>query len=81
MSANGIVWPGSPLPATNAGRGHGRQGARHVQNLDTSPAAVGIDIGENRFHIVGQNQRGVIVLRQKWSRGRIESRLATLGRA
>jgi len=47
------------------------------QKLDTSPAAIGIDIGKNSFHIVGQNQRGVIVLRQKWSRGQVEARLAT----
>ena len=29
-----------------------------------------IAIGKNSFHIVGQDQRGAIVLRQKWSRGR-----------
>ena len=45
------------------------------QKLDTSPAAIGIDIGKNSFHIVGQNQRGAIVLRQKWSRGQVEARL------
>jgi hypothetical protein len=39
------------------------------QKLDTSPAVVGIDIGKNSFHIVGQNQRGAIVLRQKWPGG------------
>ena len=38
------------------------------QKLDTSPAVIGIDIGKNSFHIAGQNQRGAIVLRQKWSR-------------
>ena len=38
------------------------------QKLDTSPAVIGIDIGKNSFHIVGQNQRGANVLRQKWSR-------------
>ena len=48
------------------------------QNLDTSPAVIGIDIGENSFHIVGQNQRGAILLRQKWSRGQVEARLANL---
>ena len=36
------------------------------QKLDASPAVIGIDIGKNSFHIVGQNQRGAIVLRQKW---------------
>jgi transposase len=39
------------------------------QKLDSSPAVIGIDIGKNSFHIVGQNQRGAIVLRQKCSRG------------
>jgi 2-polyprenyl-3-methyl-5-hydroxy-6-metoxy-1,4-benzoquinol methylase len=48
------------------------------QKLATSPAVVGIDIGKNSFHIVGQNQRGAIVLRQKWSRGQVETRLANL---
>jgi transposase len=48
------------------------------QNLDTSPAVIGIDIGKNSFHIIGQNQRGAIVLRQKWSRGQVEARFANL---
>jgi len=30
---------------------------------------VGIDIGKNSFHVVGHDERGAIVLRQKWSRG------------
>jgi transposase len=41
-------------------------------------AVVGIDIGKNSFHIVGLDQRGVIVLRQKWSRGQVEARFANL---
>ena len=48
------------------------------QKLDTSPAVIGIDIGKNSFHIVGQNQRGAVVLRQKWSRGQVEARFANL---
>ena len=50
------------------------------QKLETSPApaVIGIDIGKNSFHIVGQNRRGAIVLRQKWSRGQVEARLANL---
>jgi transposase len=48
------------------------------QKPDTSPAAIGIEIGKNSLHIVGQNQRGAIVLRQKWSRGQVEARLANL---
>ena len=39
------------------------------QKLNTAIAVVGIDIGKNSFHVVGQDERGAIVLRQKWSRG------------
>jgi hypothetical protein len=38
-------------------------------------ATMGIDIGKNSFHVVGLDQRGAIVLRQKWSRGQVEARL------
>src|SRR5262245_7585277 len=41
-------------------------------------AVIGIDIGKNSFHIVGLDRRGAIVLRQKWSRGQVETRLANL---
>src|SRR6266480_1470653 len=41
-------------------------------------AVIGIDIGKNSFHIVGFDYRGAIVLRQKWSRGQIEVRLANM---
>ncbi len=41
-------------------------------------SVIGIDIGKNSFHVVGQDQRGAIVLRQKWSRGQVEARLANL---
>jgi len=41
-------------------------------------AAIGIDIGKNSFHVVGLDRRGAIVLRQKWSRGQIEARLANM---
>jgi transposase len=48
------------------------------QNLDSKVAVIGIDIGKNSFHIVGQDRRGALVLRQKWSRGQVEARLANL---
>jgi transposase len=41
-------------------------------------AVIGIDIGKNSFHVVGHDQRGAIVLRQKWSRGQVDARLANL---
>ena len=46
----------------------------------TAIAVVGIDIGKNSFHIVGLDDRGAIVLRQKWSRGQVEARLANMPR-
>jgi transposase len=48
------------------------------QKLNTAIAVIGIDIGKNSFHIVGLDQRGEIVLRQKWSRGQVETRLANM---
>jgi transposase len=39
---------------------------------------IGIDIGKNTFHAIGLNQRGAIVLRQKWSRRQLADRLANL---
>jgi transposase len=41
-------------------------------------AIIGIDIGKNSFHVVGHDGNGSIILRQKWSRGQVESRLANL---
>jgi transposase len=41
-------------------------------------AVVGIDIGKNTFHVVGHDNTGAIALRQKWSRGQVESRLANM---
>ena len=38
---------------------------------------IGIDTGKNTLHMVGLDSRGAIVLREKVSRGRIASRLAT----
>ena len=48
------------------------------QKLNSAIAAIGIDIGKNSFHLVGQDRRGALVLRQKWSRGQVEARLANL---
>jgi hypothetical protein len=44
----------------------------------TAVAVIGIDIGKNSFHVVGLDQRGAIALRQRWSRGQVEARLAKL---
>ena len=48
------------------------------QKSSCAIAVVGIDIGKNSFHVVGHDRRGAIVLRQRWSRGQVEARLANL---
>jgi transposase len=41
-------------------------------------AVVGIDIGKNSFHIVAFDDRGAIVLPQRWSRSQVEARFANM---
>jgi transposase len=48
------------------------------QKSRTAIAVIGIDIGKNSFHVVGHDRKGAIVLRQKWSRGQVEARLANM---
>ena len=48
------------------------------QQLNTTIAVIGIDIGKNSFHIVGLDKPGAVALRQKWSRGQVEARLANM---
>src|SRR5215472_12111382 len=48
------------------------------QKLNSVIAVIGIDIGKNSFHLIGQNKRGAIVLRQRWSRGQVDVRLANM---
>jgi transposase len=49
-----------------------------AEALKNAVAVVGIDIGKNSFHVVGLDERGAIVLRQKWSRGQVETRFANM---
>jgi transposase len=48
------------------------------QKLNAAIAVTGIDIRKNSFHVVGLDERGAIVLRQKLSRGQVEARLANM---
>ena len=50
------------------------------EKLNSAIAVIGIDIGKNSFHVVGHDERGAIVLRQKWSRGQVEVRFANMPR-
>jgi transposase len=55
-----------------------KEHAMSSKHNGTVASVIGIDIGKNSFHIIGQDLRGAIVLRQKWSRGQLEARLANL---
>ena len=48
------------LPRQRAKLARGAQDKEHTmsQTLNTSIAVVGIDIGKNSFHLVGQDRRG-----------------------
>jgi transposase len=68
------------LPRQQAKLSRGAKDKEHAMSrtLKAAIAVVGIDIGKNSFHVVGLDQRGVIVLRQKWSRGQVEARFANM---
>jgi hypothetical protein len=65
-------------PVTNLARAPKTKEHATSQNLNSAVAVIGIDMGKNSFHVVGLNDRGAIVLRQKWSRSQIEARLANV---
>jgi transposase len=65
-------------PAIEAGPGAKDKEHAMSQNLNSSVAVVGIDIGKNSFHIVGLDPRGAIALHQKWSRGQVEARFSNM---
>src|ERR1700748_3444636 len=67
-------------PASDRMLARGAKDTEHAmsQISNTTIAVIGIDIGKNSFHVVGHDARGAIVLRQKWSRGQVEVRLASM---
>jgi transposase len=67
-----------PRQRSKLARGANDEEHAMSQNLNSAVAVIGIDIGKNSFHIVGLDSRGAIVLRQKWSRGQVEARLANM---
>src|SRR5262245_30896083 len=80
-SSRVMGWSGrAPAPASKRSWPGGTKVKEHAmsQKLNSAIAVIGIDIGKNSFHVVGHDRRGAIVLRQKWSRGQVETRLANL---
>jgi hypothetical protein len=70
--------PAVPQPRQRSKLARGSEDKEYAKSQKSSSAiaVVGIDIGKNSFHVVGHDQRGTIVLRQKWPRGQVEARLA-----
>ena len=68
------------LPRQQVMLARGAKDKEHTmsQQLNTTIAVIGIDIGKNSFHVVGLDARGSIVLRQKWSRGQVAARFANM---
>jgi transposase len=75
-----MEWSGRApaLPVTNLARGAKDKEHPMSHNLNSTITVIGIDIGKNSFHVVGLDERGGIVLRQKWSRSQVEARLANM---
>ena len=46
----------------------------------TSAHTIGIDTGKNTLHLIGLDDKGAIVLREKVARGRIAARFANVSR-
>jgi transposase len=72
-----MVRPRSCPTSKQSWRGAPKEKER-AMSINTVIAVIGIDIGKNSFHIVGLDKRGAIALRQKWSRGQVETRLANM---
>jgi transposase len=74
-----MVRPRSCPTSKQSWRGAPKEKERAMsQKINAVVAVIGIDIGKNSFHIVGLDKRGAIALRQKWSRGQVETRLANM---
>ena len=62
-------------PASNAKLAGGAHVKEHAKRSDRRDRH---RFGKNSFHIMGHDYRGAIVLRQNWSGGQVETRLANL---
>ena len=69
-----------PPPAREAGKATKEEEHAMSAKFNSEIAVIGIDIGRSSFHILGLDRHGAIVLRQKWSRGQVETRSPTCRR-
>ena len=73
-----MVRPRSCPASTQSWRGATNRRSTPCPRPNAAVAVIGIDIGKNSFHVIGLDARGAIALRQKWSRGQVETRLANM---
>src|SRR6478609_1462680 len=71
-------WSGRGPASQESGKGRKTRSTPMSHTLNSTVTVIGIDIGKNSFHVVGLDDRGAIVLRQRWSRGQVEARFANL---
>ena len=83
-SVDGLEWDGPAvlLPLTAIGVGGGKRGGHAMPSkADTTIAlTIGIDTGKNTLHVIGLDERGALVLREKVSRTRIAARFVNVPR-
>src|SRR5262245_50323928 len=75
----GMVRPRSPFSTSVRWVGNRSKEYHPMTRQSTATVAtLGIDIGKNVFHLIGLNERGAIILRQKLSRRQLETRLTNM---
>src|ERR1700686_3594005 len=77
MPANGMVRPCSLYCQRVTLDGVTKE-HRHVQQINCDRRHDEYRHRQNSFHVIGLDRRGAIVLRQKWSRSQVETRLANM---
>ncbi len=48
------------------------------QNPSAEIAVIGIDTGKSKFHLIGQDERGAVIMRAKVSRRQLDIRVASI---
>src|SRR5690349_15359798 len=69
-------WTGRAPALSSRASEHEEQTAMSRSTNAVAIRTIGIDTGKNTFHLIGLDEQGTIVLREKLARGQIARRLA-----
>jgi transposase len=69
-------WTGRAPALSDRASKHEEHAAMSQKTSAVAVRTIGIDTGKNTFHLIGLDEQGTIVLREKLARGRIARRLA-----